>query len=251
MGDTKSGTRHVLYIIACASSSAFLVPDLVMKAQAASWEVCVITTPQGTHFIDIPALERLTVYPVRNEYKRPGEPDVLPRADAIIVFPATFNTINKWALGISDTLALGILCEYTGLHMPIIAVPCFRTGGGLDGHPAFFKSLNALREWGVHVIYEPDKYPPKNRVPADILLDHLNQIMNGVEHPEQPGNRTPDEIMTAREVAALLKVNARTIVSWAEQKKLPGFKLGDLWRFRRRAIEEYITQLEMEVIKLN
>lgn len=57
-----------------------------------------------------------------------------------------------------------------------------------------------------------------------------------------------DEIMDPKEVAKLLKVNPRTVVRWAEQKKLPGFKLGDLWRFRREAIEEYILQLEKGTI---
>lgn len=53
-----------------------------------------------------------------------------------------------------------------------------------------------------------------------------------------------DEILDAKEVAKMLKVNHRTVVRWAEQGKLPGFKLGDLWRFRREAIEEHIRQLE-------
>jgi len=57
-----------------------------------------------------------------------------------------------------------------------------------------------------------------------------------------------DEILGPREVAQMLKVNHRTIVRWAEQGKLPGFKLGDLWRFRREAIEEYIKQLEKGTI---
>src|SRR5437588_12325888 len=101
--------RGVLYNISCAASSATLVPNFVVLAQTAGWKVCVITTPQGTKFIDIPLLEQLTGYPVRSEYKRPEEPDVLPRAAAIVVLPATFSTINKWALGISDTLELGLL----------------------------------------------------------------------------------------------------------------------------------------------
>lgn len=170
---------RVLYTIACAASSAKLVPNFVTQAQMEGWTVCVITTPQGTKFIDIPLLELLTGYPVRSEYKRPEEPDVLPRADAIVVFPATFNTVNKWALGISDTLALGILCEYTGLKMPIVAVPCFRTGGGLDGHPAFFRSLHMLKDYGVRVLYEPENYPPKNQVPADVILEVLEETMRG------------------------------------------------------------------------
>ena len=176
--ETVITRRGVLYIIACAASSATLVPDLVVQAQAAAWKVCVITTPQGAKFLDIPLVEQLTGYPVRSEYKRPEEPDVLPRADAIVVFPATFNTINKWALGISDTLAVGTLCEYTGLKMPIVTVPCFRTGGGLDGHPAFFRSLQMLREYGVRVLYEPQTYPPKNQVPPDVILDVLDETVS-------------------------------------------------------------------------
>ncbi len=177
MSQTAPTEKGVLYTIACAASSATLVPNFVMHAQAVGWNVCVITTPQGTKFLDIPLVEQVTGHPVRSEYKRPEEPDVFPRADAIVVFPATFNTINKWALGISDTLATGILCEYTGLKMPIVTVPCFRTGGGLDGHPAFFRSLQMLRDYGVRVLYEPEQYPPKNQVPPDVILEVLDETI--------------------------------------------------------------------------
>lgn len=175
MQNQQQKKRGVLYTIACASSSASLVEGLVKEAQVVGWDVCVITTPHGTRFLDIAALEQLTGHPVRSEYKRPEEPDVLPRADAIVVFPATFNTLNKWALGISDTLAVGLLSECTGLKMPIIAVPCFRTGGGLDTNPAFLRSLRMLRRYGVHVIYEPEKYPPRNQVPPERILHELDR----------------------------------------------------------------------------
>jgi hypothetical protein len=168
----------VLYIIICASSSAPLAEKLVIQAQTDGWDVCVLTTPQGCKFFDLAKFEELTGHPIRSEYKHPQEPDVLPRADAIVVFPATFNTINKWANGISDTLAVGILCEYMGLGYPTIAIPCFRTGGGLDGHPVFFKNLDFLRSCGVNVIYEPEKYPPKNQVPPAVILDILNGMMS-------------------------------------------------------------------------
>jgi hypothetical protein len=181
MSETAHYLRGILYTIVCAASTAALVPNFVKQAQAKGWKVCVITTPQGTKFLDIPLLERMTGYPIRSEYKRPEESDVLPRADAIVVFPATFNTINKWALGISDTLALGILCEYTGLKIPIVTVPCFRTGGGLDGHPAFFRSLHMLNEYGVRVLYEPDTYPPKNQVPPEVILTVLDETVRAAQ----------------------------------------------------------------------
>ena len=166
--------RGVLYHIICGSSSAPLAPNFVKHAQAAGWDVCVISTPHGRKFTDIPLLSELTGRPVRSEYKQPEEPDIFPRADAIVVFPATFNTLNKWALGISDTLAVGLLSEYTGLKMPIVAVPCFMTGAGLDTNPAFLRSVRMLRRYGVRVLYQPETYPPRNQIPPQVILDELH-----------------------------------------------------------------------------
>ncbi len=177
MNEPPEKNQKVLYNIVCASSSAPLAEMLVKQAQADGLDVCVITTPQGTNFFDISTFEQITGHPVRSEYKHPKEPYVLPRADAIVVFPATFNTINKWTNGISDTLAVGLLCEYMGLGYPIIAVPCFRTGGGLDTHPAFFKSIDFLKACGVNVMYEPETYLPKNQVPPHIVLHALNEMV--------------------------------------------------------------------------
>jgi phosphopantothenoylcysteine decarboxylase len=98
--------RGVLYVIVCGAPPARDAGRLVEFAQAKGWEVCVIATPSARSFINSSALEAATGHPVRSEYKQPDEADVLPPPDAIVVAPATFNTINKWAAGISDTLAL-------------------------------------------------------------------------------------------------------------------------------------------------
>ncbi|GAB3861185.1 hypothetical protein GCM10029963_65270 [Micromonospora andamanensis] len=108
------GHRQVLYIIACGSPLARDVGRLVDLAQQDGWDVCVITTPDGAKFVDRTALARQTGHPVRTHYKNPGDPDVLPTADAMIVCPATVNTVNKWVAGIADTLALGLLVEAQG-----------------------------------------------------------------------------------------------------------------------------------------
>ena len=77
MSETAHYARGILYNIVCAASTAALVPNFVKQAQARGWNVCVITTPQGTKFLDIPLVERLTGYPVRSEYKRPEEPETI------------------------------------------------------------------------------------------------------------------------------------------------------------------------------
>lgn len=54
------------------------------------------------------------------------------------------------------------------------------------------------------------------------------------------------EILDAEEVARLLRVHPRTVKSLANRRKLPGFKVGGQWRFRREAIEEYIREQERQ-----
>jgi len=149
--------RHVLYVITCAAPPARDVERIIRAAQQDGWDVCLLATPSATRFLDSPALEQLTGHPVRSSYKAPGEPDVLPDPDAVIVAPATVNTINKWALGICDTLALGILVEGIGKKLPIVALPF--TNRAHAAHPAFEQSIAKLRSWGVRVLYGPDVYP--------------------------------------------------------------------------------------------
>ncbi|KAB1905016.1 flavoprotein [Micromonospora sp. AMSO31t] len=148
---TSNGHRPVLYVIACGSPLARHVGRLVDLAQQDGWQVCVVTTPDGAKFVDRTALARQTGHPVRTHYKNPGDPDVLPPAGAMLVCPATVNTVNKWAVGIADTLALGLLVEGQGMGVPIAAVPY--TNVAMAAHPAFRASLARLREWGVRVVF--------------------------------------------------------------------------------------------------
>jgi phosphopantothenoylcysteine decarboxylase len=168
--------QRVLYLITCAAPPAQHIRDFIVHAQATGWDVCVITTPQATRFIDIPELMQLTGHLVRSEYKLPGEADPLPRADAVLVLPATFNTLNKWALGIGDTLAVSILCECVGRGTPpIVAVPYLKQD--LARHTAFPRSIQWLRECGVRVLYDPEVYPSPLLVPWEVILDELEQAV--------------------------------------------------------------------------
>lgn len=140
----------VLYAIVCGSPPAQYVGDLVTLARNRGWEVCVIASPDGRKFIDAPALAALTGHPVRSVYKNPGDIDVLPDPTAMVVAPATVNTINKWAAGIADTLPLGLVVEGIGKGVPLVTIPF--TNVAMAAHPAFGESLAKLRSWGVRVI---------------------------------------------------------------------------------------------------
>jgi len=190
---TVAAGRPVLYLIACGGRPAGDLPDFVSRLMTDGWDVCVIATPSALKFMDTAQLAALTGHAVRYDYKQPDEPDVLPPADAIAVAPATFNTINKWAHGTSDTLALGILNEAIGLGLPIVAVPVPNVA--LAKHPAFRESVERLRSWGVHLLYDPETYPlptPNMGPPAaglfpwEALAAQVHLMSKNVSKPSTP-----------------------------------------------------------------
>ena len=53
----------------------------------------------------------------------------------------------------------------------------------------------------------------------------------------------PDgDILTLDEVAAYLKAGKRTVYRLAADEKIPAFKLGGTWRFRKSDLERWIAQ---------
>jgi phosphopantothenoylcysteine synthetase/decarboxylase len=149
---------RVLYAVVCGSPVSRGVGKLVELAQADGWDVCVVASPDGRKFINVVALAEQTGHPVRSTYKNPGDPDVLPDPDAMIVAPASVNTVNKWAAGIADTLPLGLVVEGQGKGLPIVAMPY--TNAAMARHPAFVENLDRLRGWGIRVLFGDDVFPP-------------------------------------------------------------------------------------------
>jgi hypothetical protein len=80
-------------------------------------------------------------------------------ADAIVVGGASFDTINKWAAEISDTLVLGLLTEGIGLGLPLAALPFLNAVQA--AHPGFGRSVKELRDAGVKVLLGSEGYEPR------------------------------------------------------------------------------------------
>ncbi|MFI9648164.1 flavoprotein [Streptomyces sp. NPDC052040] len=145
--DASDASKPFLYVVVCAAGIAQDVGRLITAALADGWEVGVIATPLALRFFDTAEVEARTGRPIRSAWRAPGDPRPFPAPDAVVVAPATFNTVNKWAAGISDTLALGTLCEAPGLGVPIAVLPC--VGEALAAHPAYRASLERLAGMGV------------------------------------------------------------------------------------------------------
>lgn len=170
----------VLYIVVCAAPPARSVHVLIDEAKERGWDACLIATPAAYRWLDVPALMERTGHPVRVEHRMPGEPDVLPSPDAIVVAPATFNTINKWASGITDNLALGLISEAIGLGIPLVALPYMNAAQAR--HPALLPNIQRLQGADVKVLFGPDVYPlheprqgGKHEYPWNLTLDVLER----------------------------------------------------------------------------
>jgi hypothetical protein len=162
----------VLYIVAGGAEPVVRVSALLAAARRRGWDTCLVLTPTAARWLadDLADLAELTGHPVRADYKRPGEADVLPPADAMLIAPATFNMINQWAAGLSETLALGLINEALGLGIPLVTVPWIN--GPLSRHPALAASFARLREAGVRVL-ELKAGPAGREIPWEQVLDAL------------------------------------------------------------------------------
>jgi phosphopantothenoylcysteine synthetase/decarboxylase len=160
-----------LYILACGAGPAADLPELVTLAIADDWDVYVGATPAGWDFLDVAKLTDLTGHTVRRDYS--GRTSSWPPADAIIVAPATINTIDKFAAGIADTWALSTLIESMGHGVPIVFAT--NINPALSRHPRFRHNIEELRSWGITVLWEPDLEPPTWIAPWQVILDALQE----------------------------------------------------------------------------
>ncbi|WP_328930765.1 flavoprotein (plasmid) [Streptomyces sp. NBC_00190] len=153
-------TTRTLYLLCSAAPPVFDVAHAIEDAQTRGWDVCLGLTPSAAHWlaVSLDGLAALTGHPVRWQYKLPGEPDVWPPADALLFAPATFNSVNAWALGLTDRFVVGVAAEAIGKGTPVVAMPC--TNAALAAHPAFEQSLAVLRGTGVELLYGEGGFVP-------------------------------------------------------------------------------------------
>ncbi|MGX6601882.1 flavoprotein [Micromonosporaceae bacterium Da 78-11] len=150
-----------LRVVVCGGGPAGEVTRLVTVAGERGWAVDVTATQNALEFLDVAAIARVSGKPVRTTYKfAPDGSRISPPVDALIIAPATFNTINKLAQGIADTYPLSSVAEVLGRGVPTVVVPSVNTA--LAARAPFRRSLESLRSEGVRVLFGPeDDWEPK------------------------------------------------------------------------------------------
>ncbi len=172
-----AGTPRPLFLVACAAPPAEELGALVALLKQDNWDVHLVGTPAARSSLDVEGLAALTGHGISIDPRRPDEPGTLPRAAALVVAPATFNTINKWAAGINDSAALGVLNEALGSGVPIVVLPHVKPA--LAAHPAYVRNLRFLRDAGV-TFAAAEAFQPagSDRPPWPVVLRRLREATN-------------------------------------------------------------------------
>lgn len=177
----------VALVVSAAGGVETIYEDFVGPAIGRGWAVAVTATPTAGRWLDdrglLARLERSTGMPVRCAPRLPREPSPHPRADCVVVAPASANTVAKLALGVADNQALTVAGEAIGDQgLPVVVFP--RINAAHARHPAWKGHIAALESAGVHVVqgedvwplHEPRSAPPGRRLPWPHILELVGTL---------------------------------------------------------------------------
>ena len=92
-----------------------------------------------------------------------------PPRGVVLFAPCSFNSLNKLAHGIADSLALSVVAEAIGRGTPVIVGPSLNAP--LLIHPQAQASLKTLSGWGVTIVPPVDEGEGPRLAPSATLLD--------------------------------------------------------------------------------
>lgn len=158
-----SNGGHVTLVV-CAAPLAERCAEIAAALIGAGWTTRVVATPSAQDWLASDEISWITGLAPISVQRHPSVAATWPGDDAVVVAPLTFNTLNKWALGLADTYALGVLCEAIALKRRTIAVPFI--GERFWGHPALRGSLSVLSSAAVMVDPRGEEFEELGAVPS-------------------------------------------------------------------------------------
>jgi phosphopantothenoylcysteine synthetase/decarboxylase len=93
----------------------------------------------------------------------------------VLFAPCSFNSLNKLAHGIADSLALSVAAEAIGRRTPVIVAPSLNQP--LLEHPQAQASLRTLPSWGFTIVPPVDTGEGPRLAPTPLLLDAVRPYL--------------------------------------------------------------------------
>src|SRR5438094_9449186 len=150
-GGATGGERFdVAYLVLSGTTTASRCPELLRQLVGLGFStVIALPTPNASRVIaprELADVEGVQV--VQSYFDLAIRPR--PPRGVVLFAPCSFNSLNKLAHGIADSLALSVAAEAIGRNTPVIVGPSLN--GPLLIHPVAQPSLRRLPEWGVRIV---------------------------------------------------------------------------------------------------
>lgn len=159
----------VAYLVLSGTTTAARCPELLRGLVSLGFPtVIAIPTPNASRVVASRELADVTGVQVVESYFDLAIRPRPPRG-VVLFAPCSFNSLNKLAHGIADSLALSVAAEAIGRRTPVIVGPSLNQP--LLEHPMAQASLKTLPSWGVTIVPPVDEGEGPRLAPTHQLLD--------------------------------------------------------------------------------
>ncbi len=168
---SANDTEHftVAYLIVSGTTTAARSPEILRGLRGLGFAtVIALPTPNAARVIASRDLADVAGARVVESYFDAAIRPRPPRG-VVLFAPCSFNSLNKLAHGIADSLALSVAAEAIGRGTPVIVGPSLNQP--LLDHPAARASLATLASWGVVVVPQVNAGDGPRLAPTEHLLD--------------------------------------------------------------------------------
>jgi len=128
--------------------AAIETPKIARQLRRYGAEVHVYMTPSANQFIGKTSLEWGSGNEVITSLS--GLSEHICREDAVLVAPATTNTINKICTGLADNAVTTLIASALGMHKPIYLAPCMHES--LYNNPFLQENLQRAQQYNINII---------------------------------------------------------------------------------------------------
>src|ERR1700741_2111045 len=166
---------EVAYLVLSGTTTAARWPEILGGLRGLCFStVIAIPTPNASRVIaprDLADVEGAQV--VESYFDLAIRPR--PPRGVVLFAPCSFNSLNKLAHGIADSLALSVTAEAIGRGTPVIVGPSLNQP--LLDHPRAQASLRTLPTWGVTIVPMQDYGEGPRLAPTDQLLEAVRPFV--------------------------------------------------------------------------
>ena len=167
-------------LLICGSIAAYKGPDIIRELRRRGASVTAVASAGALNFVTPMALEWTSGKKAVTELSADAEHLGGDKEyDIYLVAPATYNTINKFAVGIADSPVLITLSSALGQlesgTASIFISPCMH---GSMHNSILTDSMRKLQSLGISIL-KPRQEDGKNKLPEPVeLVNSLIQCMN-------------------------------------------------------------------------